>query len=143
MNPPGGHGGGQGGPQHLNSPGGAGPGGVGQQTLGGNATHPATPTPAGATADISTSSSPGAVPLPPVPPPTPQGGVNGVPVPPPPPPTLPGTSSQSHLKRVNWEKVPGAEGTIWREVCQPGSLVPIFASVFFFIPISHSPFRYS
>ena len=61
-------------------------------------------------------STPGGVPLPPNPPPTPAGGVGGVPIPPPPPPALPG-ATQSHLKRVNWEKIHGGgEGTIWREV---------------------------
>ena len=68
--------------------------------------------------ESSTVSTPGSgVLCPPNPPPTPQGGVGGVPVPPPPPPTLPGAgSSQTHLKRVNWEKVHSTEGTIWREV---------------------------
>ena len=77
---------------------------------------PSTPTGAAAAADVSTTSTPG-VPLPPNPPPTPQGGI---PVPPPPPPTLPGAagvdSHRSNLKRVNWEKIHGTEGTIWREV---------------------------
>lgn len=65
--------------------------------------------------DVSTMSTPGSVPLPPNPPPTPVGGVGGVPVPPPPPPSIPG-AQQGHLKRVNWEKLHGAEGTIWKEV---------------------------
>lgn len=59
-------------------------------------------------------STPG-VPLPPNPPPTPAGGVGAIPIPPPPPPTVPG-DTHSHLKRVNWEKIHGTEGTIWREV---------------------------
>ena len=74
----------------------------------------ATPTGAGAV-DASTVSTPG-VPMPPNPPPIPQGGI---PVPPPPPPALPGgatESQKSNLKRVNWEKIHGTEGTIWREV---------------------------
>lgn len=65
--------------------------------------------------DSSTMSTPGSVPLPPNPPPTPVGGVGGVPVPPPPPPAVPG-GQQGHLKRVNWEKIYGTEGTIWKEV---------------------------
>lgn len=65
--------------------------------------------------DSSAMSTPGGVPLPPNPPPTPIGGVGGVPVPPPPPPALPG-AQQGHLKRVNWEKLYGTEGTIWKEV---------------------------
>ena len=69
----------------------------------------------GAAGDISAFSTPG-VPMPPNPPPTPQGGI---PVPPPPPPALPGgAAAQSTLKRVNWEKIHGTEGTIWREVSQ-------------------------
>lgn len=68
--------------------------------------------------DASTVSTPGSVPLPPNPPPTPEGGVGGVPIPPPPPPALSGPT-QAHLKRVNWEKLHGAEGTIWKEV-SPG-----------------------
>lgn len=70
-------------------------------------------------ADTSAVSTPGgAPPLPPNPPPTPAVGVGGVPIaPPPPPPALLGSSSsQSHLKRVNWEKLHGTEGTIWKEV---------------------------
>ena len=65
--------------------------------------------------DSSAMSTPGGVPLPPNPPPTPIGGVGGVPVPPPPPPALPG-AQQGHLKRVNWEKLYGTEGTVWKEV---------------------------
>lgn len=65
--------------------------------------------------DSSVMSTPGGVPLPPNPPPTPVGGVGGVPVPPLPPPTIPGVQ-QAHLKRVNWEKLHGTEGTIWKEV---------------------------
>ena len=73
---------------------------------------PSTPTGAVA-ADVSSVSTPG-VPLPPNPPPTPQGGI---PVPPPPPPALPGAAGGgSNLKRVNWEKIHGTEGTIWKEV---------------------------
>ena len=68
--------------------------------------------------DVSTMSTPGGVPLPPNPPPTPAGGVGGVPVPPPPPPALSQQQQQqAHLKRVNWEKLHGTEGTIWKEVC--------------------------
>lgn len=67
--------------------------------------------------ELSTISTPGGIPLPPNPPPTPHTGVGGIPVPPPPPPTLPGGASQaSRLRRVNWEKVHGTEGTIWGEV---------------------------
>jgi hypothetical protein len=66
--------------------------------------------------DTSTMSTPGGVPLPPNPPPTPVGGVGGIPVPPPPPPSLPGGQQGSNLKRVNWEKLYGTEGTIWKEV---------------------------
>lgn len=65
--------------------------------------------------ETSVMSTPGGVPLPPNPPPTPTAGVGGVPIPPPPPPALPGVM-QSHLKRVNWEKIHGTEGTIWKEV---------------------------
>lgn len=65
--------------------------------------------------DSSIISTPGGVTLPPNPPPTPVGGVGGVPVPPPPPPAIPG-GQQGHLKRVNWEKLYGTEGTIWKEV---------------------------
>lgn len=61
-------------------------------------------------------STPGTTPLPPNPPPTPASGVGGVPIPPPPPPALPGAAAPSHLKRVNWEKLHGTEGTIWKEV---------------------------
>ena len=75
---------------------------------------PSTPGAAGP-GDISAFSTPG-IPMPPNPPPTPQGGI---PVPPPPPPALPGgAAAQSTLKRVNWEKIHGTEGTIWREVSQ-------------------------
>lgn len=64
--------------------------------------------------DASIMSTPGGVPFPPNPPPTPVGGVGGVPVPPPPPPSIPGVQ-QGHLKRVNWEKLHGTDGTIWKE----------------------------
>ena len=67
------------------------------------------------TPNSSMMSTPGAVPLPPNPPPTPATGVGGVPIPPPPPPAF-SAESKSHLKRVNWEKISGAEGTIWKEV---------------------------
>ncbi len=67
--------------------------------------------------DTSVYSTPGGTPLPPNPPPTPHIGVGGIPIPPPPPPTLPGGHGQTNkLKRVNWEKVQGTEGTIWSEV---------------------------
>lgn len=69
---------------------------------------------------LSVLSTPGNPPLPPNPPPTPAGGVGGVPIPPPPPPTLPGAAAPSHLKRVNWEKLQGTEGTIWKEVRKIG-----------------------
>ena len=55
---------------------------------------------------------------------SPQGGVSFSPnlpsilgsiVPPPPPPAFHGPT-QSHFKRVNWEKIHGAEGTVWSEV---------------------------
>jgi hypothetical protein len=74
---------------------------------------PSTPAGAAGPGDISAFSTPG-IPMPPNPPPTPQGGI---PIPPPPPPALPGgAAAQSTLKRVNWEKIHGTEGTIWREV---------------------------
>ena len=84
----------------------------------------------GAAGDISAFSTPG-VPMPPNPPPTPQGGI---PVPPPPPPALPGgAAAQSTLKRVNWEKIHGTEGTIWGEVSQKQNiLIPVIL-----IPIPH------
>ena len=64
----------------------------------------------------STVSTPGGTSLLPNPPPTPAGGVGGIPIPPPLPPIVPGPPTQSHLKRVNWEKLHGTEGTIWKEV---------------------------
>ncbi len=67
------------------------------------------------TPNTSTMSTPEAVPLPPNPPPTPATGVGGVPIPPPPPPAF-SAETHSNLKRVNWEKINGAEGTIWKEV---------------------------
>ena len=74
-------------------------------------------TPNTAAHNISSTSTPGTIPLPPNPPPTPKGGVGGAPIPPPPPPCLPGTAdTQSRLKRVNWEKIHNTEGTIWSEV---------------------------
>lgn len=83
---------------------------------------PSTPTGTGAAGDVSAFSTPG-IPMPPNPPPTPQGGI---PVPPPPPPALPGgaAAAQSNLKRVNWEKIHGTEGTIWREVVTKIPILP-------------------
>ena len=81
--------------------------------------HPSTPIASAAgPGDVSAFSTPG-VPMPPNPPPTPQGGI---PIPPPPPPALPGgAAAHSNLKRVNWEKIHGTEGTIWREVSEKNS----------------------
>ena len=74
------------------------------------ATPPATPTSA-TMVNITYTSTPATIPPPP---PTPEIGAGGVPIPPPPPPSLP--TAEPHLKRVNWQKMPKAEGTVWGEV---------------------------